>query len=225
MDKSVIIKSNKNGLVLILDKEIEFSELIIKITDKFKEAKKFFGKCEMVLSVSGRTLSNAELKQVVDVIHTETEIEIIMVSEDSDINNDLFLKALKKLDNKLDTAFCEIVNGDVESGKNLSFKHNVIVLGNICENAEVHTDGSIFVIGSLIGSCYAGELGNTKATVFAADMRPDTVMINDVYFKMPKLVDIFETKTLFGKKTEEFSVKKSMLVYLLEDSIKYEILN
>lgn len=225
MDKSVIIKSNKNGIVLILEDNIPFDDLLVKISDKFKEAKKFFGKCEMVLTISGRTLSNAEVKAVVDIIQTESEIEIILVSDESEINNALFTKALKKLKVRLDLAACEIVKGNLKSGKTASFKNSVLIIGNVEDHAEVHSEGSIFILGSLNGSAFAGELGNINAKVFAADMCPDTVMIYDNYFKMPKLVEEREIKSLFSKKVEEIEVKKSLLVYVKNDKVEYEILN
>ena len=40
--KSVIIKSNKYGLTVILDDKMPFQELLLDIADKFQESANFF---------------------------------------------------------------------------------------------------------------------------------------------------------------------------------------
>ena len=44
--KSVIIKSNKYGLTVILDDKMPFQELLLDIADKFQESANFFQKCK-----------------------------------------------------------------------------------------------------------------------------------------------------------------------------------
>lgn len=43
---SVIIKCNKYGLIVILDENLPFEELIKDVEDKFKESGKIFQKCQ-----------------------------------------------------------------------------------------------------------------------------------------------------------------------------------
>ena len=42
MKNAVIVKSFQNGLILYLDKEIEFEELLEEAAAKFKESERFF---------------------------------------------------------------------------------------------------------------------------------------------------------------------------------------
>ena len=54
---SVIIKSNAYGLILILDPDIPFEELLQDVGQKFKDAAKFFKNAKMALTFRG-TLSS-----------------------------------------------------------------------------------------------------------------------------------------------------------------------
>ena len=42
MSQAVVIKSNKYGINLILDKDLPFAELLDAIIAKFRESEKFF---------------------------------------------------------------------------------------------------------------------------------------------------------------------------------------
>ena len=65
---SVIIKCNKYGLIVILDENLPFEELIKDVEDKFKESAKFFKNAKMAMTIRGRSLTQAEEKQVVETI-------------------------------------------------------------------------------------------------------------------------------------------------------------
>ena len=57
MSQTVIIKSNKYGINLILDPNVSFRELLAAIIEKFKESEKFFKNAKMAISFEGRRLS------------------------------------------------------------------------------------------------------------------------------------------------------------------------
>ena len=54
---SVIIKSNKYGLMVILDDKMPFQELLLDIADKFQESANFFKNAKMAITFRGRTLN------------------------------------------------------------------------------------------------------------------------------------------------------------------------
>ena len=57
MREAVLIKSFPNGITLRLDGELPFEELLTEISYKFSEARAFFGKVSMALSIEGREVS------------------------------------------------------------------------------------------------------------------------------------------------------------------------
>ena len=61
--KSVIIKSNKYGLTVILDDKMPFQELLLDIADKFQESANFFRNAKMAVTFRGRVLNREEERQ------------------------------------------------------------------------------------------------------------------------------------------------------------------
>ena len=57
MSQSVMIKSNKYGINLVLDPNIPFVELLKDVIEKFKASEKFFKNAELAISFEGRKLS------------------------------------------------------------------------------------------------------------------------------------------------------------------------
>ena len=64
MKNSVIIKGNKYGITVILDKDLPFEELKEAVAAKFRESTKFFGDAQMAASFEGRKLSEKEEREI-----------------------------------------------------------------------------------------------------------------------------------------------------------------
>ena len=56
MAQTVMIKSNKYGINLILDPNIAFVDLLKAVIEKFKESEKFFKNSKLGISFEGRRL-------------------------------------------------------------------------------------------------------------------------------------------------------------------------
>ncbi len=57
-----MIKGSSNGITVVLDNDMPFEELLDNISEKFKNASKFFNNANMAISFNGRDLSsNARL--------------------------------------------------------------------------------------------------------------------------------------------------------------------
>ena len=76
MNGTVMIKGNKSGIILVLDKDLQFDTLKKDIADKFKETSKFLGKTTMAISFEGRELSVEEQKEVISIIEENSELKI-----------------------------------------------------------------------------------------------------------------------------------------------------
>jgi len=80
---SVIIKSFPNGIVLHLNPDLDFPELLLEISIKFRESSSFFKDAKMALSIKGRKLSDEEENQILEAISENSDLVIIcLVSED-----------------------------------------------------------------------------------------------------------------------------------------------
>ena len=76
---SVIIKSNKYGLMVILDDKMPFQELLLDIADKFQESANFFKNAKMAITFRGRTLNYEQEKQVIETIVNHCGIHILCI--------------------------------------------------------------------------------------------------------------------------------------------------
>ena len=82
MKNKVIIKGNRYGISIVLDKEVEFSELIKDLIKRLENAEHFFD-CDrqLVVAFEGRTLSNDELDQILAVIEENSKLNIQYVMD------------------------------------------------------------------------------------------------------------------------------------------------
>ena len=82
MKNKVIIKGNRYGISIVLDKEVEFSELIKDLIKRLENAEHFFD-CDrqLVVAFEGRTLSNDELDQILAVIKENSKLNIQYVMD------------------------------------------------------------------------------------------------------------------------------------------------
>ena len=86
MDNSVIIKGSKSGITVFLDNEMPFEELLESVSDKFKNASKFFNNANMAISFDGRDLSAEEEKKILNIISDVSDLNIVCVLDE---NNDM----------------------------------------------------------------------------------------------------------------------------------------
>lgn len=94
MNNSVVIKGNKNGMILVLDKNIEFEELKRCLIEKFTSASKFFEKANMAIAFEGRDLSAVQEKELLDVIAENTELNIVCVIDNDEVRQLQFKSAV-----------------------------------------------------------------------------------------------------------------------------------
>ena len=67
MDNSVIIKGLNNGIIVVLDAEIEFDLLKEKVVKKFRDSSKFLGNAQVALSFEGRKLTEDQQLELLKI--------------------------------------------------------------------------------------------------------------------------------------------------------------
>ena len=73
---SLVIKGNKYGIVIVMDKDTSFDEIKTRLAEKLMESAKFFGSGTMAVSFEGRELSSDEQTQLLDVISESSNLNI-----------------------------------------------------------------------------------------------------------------------------------------------------
>lgn len=84
MKNAVIIKGNRYGISIVLDKEMTFADLLNELTNKLEKAEQFFDSDkQLAVTFEGRTLSNEEMDQVLSVIKQNSKLNIQYVMEEN----------------------------------------------------------------------------------------------------------------------------------------------
>ena len=162
IQQTVVIKSNKYGITLCLDKDIAFRDLLSQIAEKFKASAKFFGDAQMALSFEGRRLSESEQLEVVQTIQENTSLEILCIMEQDTLTEAYMKEVLEDRKKELSASDGKFYKGTLRSGQVLEAGSSIIILGDVNPGATVVSKGNVVVLGTLKGTIHAGAAGNDK---------------------------------------------------------------
>lgn len=180
MNNSVVIKGNKDGMIIHLDENIEFDQLKELVIEKFRSASKFFDKANIALSFEGRELNADEERQILDIIAKESELNVVCVIDHDSMRQEFFRKIVKsKLEDQA-AHTGQFYKGTLRSGQVLESESSIIVLGDVNPGGKIIAKGNVIVLGSLKGNVFAGASGNQNAFVVAIEMEPMQIRIGDV---------------------------------------------
>lgn len=219
MKNPVIIKSFPNGIVLYLDPNIPFEELLIGISDKFLESGGFFKDARMALSIKGRTLSETEERQVVDAITEHSELKILCLIGEDDSTNQSFVKALQQTDSQSRDSLSsdgQFYRGTLKNGQVLETESSIVILGDVYPGSAIISTRDIIVLGGLFGEAYAGGNGSASHYIAALEMAPEKLKIGDFKYHAkekskwsvkpkiaPKIAYVKEDKVVMDSLTKE----------------------
>ena len=208
MKDSCIIKSFPNGINLILKEDVAFDALLEEIGSKFEKSRPFFGNASVALSFEGRDLSSEEETQIVNVIHKNSDIDVVCIMAKDSKTDLAFVKALQKVAKQIpegDEGY--FFKGSLVDDNEMDMEQSVVILGDVAEGCVVKSAGSIIVLGGLYGKAYAGTEGNARAFVAALEMSPEKIKIGEFKYINNK------KKSVFGAKA------KAQIVFVQENKI------
>lgn len=197
---SVVIKSNKYGIAVILDAAVTYEQLLEDVKEKFMQSAKFFKNAQMAVSFEGRQLTLEQEQELVAIITQNSELDIVCIVDQDKEREMLFQKSFEEKLQEVQTQGGQFYKGTLRSGQCLEAESSIIVLGDVNPGANIISTGNIIVLGSLKGTVYAGGNGNISAFVVALDMDPMQIRIGDV---------IARSADKSEKKTKRLRLKKS----------------
>ncbi len=192
MAQTVMIKSNRYGINLILDPDIAFADLLKAIVEKFKESEKFFKGSKFGISFEGRSLSGEEEQKIIDAITENTTIEILCIVDNNEENAEktrqqieAYYEAVEKQYEKAMNSQGEFYRGILRSGQVLENEASITIIGDVNPGAKVISGGNIVVLGSLKGNAHAGAYGDSECFILALEMDPLQLQIGSLLAKSP----------------------------------------
>lgn len=181
LKNSVVIKSFPSGIVLHLDPDLPFDQLLADVGEKFRESSSFFKDAKMALSLKGRVLSDFEEQQILDAITQNSELRILCLTGEDDETNQTFVKALRQADFTGESADGngQFYRGTLRNGQVLETESSIVVLGDVYPGSAIISARDIIVLGGLFGEAYAGGNGSSAHYVVALEMSPEKLKIGD----------------------------------------------
>lgn len=179
MNNSVVIKGIQSGLIIVLDPEPDYTELRNDIVNKFSSSADFLGEADIAISFEGRELSNDEIRDIIEIIHDTTRLNVVCVLTDDPIKEALYEKSIEDKLMELSENTAVFHKGTLRSGQTMEVESGIIILGDVNSEAKISARGNIIVLGSLAGTAIAGTDGNESAFIVALDMKPMLLSIAD----------------------------------------------
>lgn len=186
MSQAVVIKSNKYGINLVLDKDMPFEELLRAVVEKFEDSAKFFKDAKLAISFEGRELTQEQNYQIIDAITTHTDITIICIVDNEQAHADMFKQQIDTYYDSIAGKEGEFYRGTLRSGQVLESVSSIVIVGDVNPGAKIISQGNIIVLGALQGNAYAGAAGKKDCFIAALEMEPTQLQIGDIVAKSPE---------------------------------------
>lgn len=202
--EDVVFKGQKNGVLAILNDELEYRSLKEKLAEKLGLAERFFFEgAEVTLDVGRRILTTNQLVELdellrgrhglrlVDVLHTDpnesAEVggEFLSSGRREGRNIALAGDGEKRSTDPEQQADTILVRRTLRSGQRIRFDGNVVVLGDVNAGAMIIATGDIVVMGALRGVAHAGFAGNQRAVVAALRLQPTQLRVANFISRSP----------------------------------------
>ena len=166
----VHMKGTKDGLVLRLDDQCSFVELIEELGKKVTEGH-LDGKIDVQLHLGKRYCSPEQQAQLTMVVERQQNLHVKNVQSD--------VLTMEECKEQLEANRSETFVGIVRSGQILRAAGDILILGDVNPNGRIEAGGSIHVAGKLKGIAHAGVHGNRAAIISAAHFEPTHVLISN----------------------------------------------
>ncbi len=190
----VVFKGKKNGITILLDDKTEFEQVKTIFGKKVIDAKKFFMGAEASISFQGRTLSEDEEAELLNILTKESELKVSYVRKEEkpptniveDFISSISAKMKKPMEQQIGwEVMTSFHSGSLRSGQSIKYPGSVVVVGDINPGAEVIAEGNVIILGTARGVVHAGCSGNTSCYVCALCLRPIQLRIADMITHIP----------------------------------------
>ena len=182
MKNCISIKLQTNEILVNISDKADEDEIIECLESKMEELKKLYKEEKTPILVTGKILSNNEMKKVEKIISSKIKVKI-----EFDSPKVLGLHGIKKAFNKdIESSETKFHRGSLRSGQKLEFDGSVVILGDVNGGAEVIARDNIVVLGILRGLAHAGAKGNKKAIIAASSIEALQIRISNIVKEIEK---------------------------------------
>jgi septum site-determining protein MinC len=194
----IAIKGTRSGLLLTLEPETPFTDLLTALADRLSEAPAFFRGAALTVDTSRRHLRVSERIQLENLLaHYQMSVRplekvteivkeaktVTLPVEEPPYEAEGEQQSQRDPRDTEDTLF---LKRTIRSGQAIYHKSNVVVLGDVNPGAEIVAGGDIVVWGVLRGMVHAGYPDNEQAAVCALQLAPVQLRIAHLLSRPPE---------------------------------------
>ncbi len=177
----IAIKGTRNGLLLTLEPETPFSELLDALSHRLSGAPAFFRGASLALDTTRRELHVSERTQLEALLaHYQMSVTSLEQAPIGIPNEQVYQHDPR---DSADTLF---LRRTVRSGQAIHHPSNIVILGDVNPGAEIVAGGDILVWGVLRGMVHAGYPDNDHAIVCSLSLTPVQLRIAHLLSRPPE---------------------------------------
>lgn len=163
MKNCISINLKRNELIIKIQEDASYDNIIESLKKKMPELKKLYQDDKTPIRVSGKLLKNKEIDAIQDIIKQSLDVEI-----DFDSPKTLGLSSIKKVfDQEIATSETKFHRGSLRSGQKMEVEGSIVIIGDVNSGAEIIASDNIIIMGNLRGLAHAGAKGNKQAIISA----------------------------------------------------------
>lgn len=197
--EEAVFKGTRDGLLIILDDQCEFKQVVDKLKAKLEAARGFFQGAQVIVDPGSRKLTNRQKKSLSRLINSQAGLTLKGFNNDrpTEIDDEEVAAAEEEGTGAEDRALFTTTPGNVSElpvmfidrnlrcGQRVNFVGHVVVIGDVNPGAEIIAEGNVLVVGALRGLVHAGAGGDQEAFVAAFRLEPSQLRIAGVFTRSP----------------------------------------
>jgi septum site-determining protein MinC len=197
---SIAIKGTRGGLLLTLEPDMPFSELLQALTHRLEESPSFFRGATLTIDTTRRSLRIGEKIQLEKLL---AQYQMSMASperkdaktitlppessQQSNITRDFSkIEPVASMPDLRDNDSTLYLRRIIRSGQAIRHHSNVVILGDVNAGAEIIAGGDVIVWGVLRGMVHAGYPDNEQALVCSLQLAPVQLRIAHLLSRPPE---------------------------------------
>lgn len=170
MKNLVTIKGKNKGLVLYLDDQCAYADLLVEVAAKVSDPA-LDSDTEVTVHLNKRYCTDSQIQELSKVVSTNPHLKVIATTSD--------ILTVQESEQKILESQSETYVGIVRSGQVIKAEGDLVVIGDVNPNGRVEAGGSVYVLGRLKGAAHAGTKGNRDAVIAASWLEATQLKIHD----------------------------------------------
>lgn len=175
MNKDVVFKGSRAGLQLVLNENVDFSDILIQLRNKLESAIGFFGK-GTIIHVNSDVFNEQEQIEVENLL---SQYGMTLEILSPQIENYIIEPEQSMADHVM------VIEQTVRGGQEIIYDGSILVKGNVNPGAQVIAGGNIEIEGTCRGLVHAGAYGDMNAMITARRMRALQIRIASLAARAP----------------------------------------